>query len=103
MPAPALPSFEEFRQALLDEGFDEVLVRPWDADTVVPMHTHPFEAKALVVQGEMWLSVEDGPPEHLRPGDRFHLQPEVPHAERYGHDGAVYWVGRRAAPPPPGA
>jgi hypothetical protein len=29
------------------------------------------------------------------PGDDFALERDVPHAERYGADGATYWVGRR--------
>jgi hypothetical protein len=32
---------------------------------------------------------------HLRPGDRFALAREAPHAERHGDSGAVYWVARR--------
>jgi hypothetical protein len=29
------------------------------------------------------------------PGDQFTLDHDVPHAERYGADGASYWVARR--------
>ena len=47
----------------------------------------------LVVEGEMWLTV-DGETQHLRPGDRFDLPPGKPHAERYGPEGATYWVAR---------
>nr|WP_316640578.1 hypothetical protein [uncultured Roseateles sp.] len=32
---------------------------------------------------------------HLRAGDRFELDAEVPHDERYGIEGAMYWVARR--------
>jgi quercetin dioxygenase-like cupin family protein len=49
-----------------------------------------------VVQGEMWLSV-GGQTQHLRPGDPFVLDAHVPHAERYGTEGATYWVARRNA------
>ena len=52
-------------------------------------------AHALVVQGEMWLTVAGNPVQHLLPGDHFHLQPEVPHEERYGPQGALYWVVRK--------
>jgi hypothetical protein len=44
----------------------------------------------------MWLSCE-GHTRHLLPGDRFKLQRDVPHAERYGPQGATYWVARRTA------
>lgn len=90
------PSFDQFRAEALSQGFDEVLERRWEPGTVVQEHTHPFGVSALLVQGEMWLSVE-GQARHLRRGDRFALEPGVPHAERYGADGATYWVARRNA------
>jgi hypothetical protein len=43
----------------------------------------------------MWLTV-DGATRHLKTGDRFALDREVPHAERYGRAGATYWVARRS-------
>ncbi len=88
--------FEEFRAAAQAQGFDEVLERKWDAGTVVPDHSHPFDASALVVQGEMWLTVGESV-QHLVPGDRFELARDVRHAERYGAQGACYWVARRSA------
>ena len=57
-------------------------------------HTQPFAVDALVVQGEMWLGVGDVT-QHLRPGDPFVLDADVPHTERYGAEGATYWVARR--------
>ncbi|KAB2894286.1 MAG: cupin domain-containing protein [Burkholderiaceae bacterium] len=88
------PEFEKFRAAALAQGFGEVAERVWPPGTVVATHTHPFEAHALVVQGEMWLGV-DGTTRHLLPGDRFELAAGVPHDERYGAEGATYWVARR--------
>lgn len=92
--APMHESFESFRQDALARGFNEVLERRWPPSEVVPLHTHPFDASALVVEGEMWLTV-GGQTRHLRPGDRFELSADVPHDERYGIEGAVYWVARR--------
>ena len=89
----ALPTFDEFRAQVLSRGCDEVLERQWAPGTVLQEHTHPFAADALVVQGEMWLS-HDGSERRLGPGDRFKLQTLQPHAERYGPQGATYWVGR---------
>lgn len=77
--------FDSFRRDALARGFSEVVERRWEPDTVVDTHTHPFEASALVVQGEMWLTV----------GGRFALAAGVPHEERYGNEGATYWVARR--------
>jgi hypothetical protein len=87
--------FEAFQREALVRGCDEVVVRPWAPMTVVAAHTHPFAAEALVVQGEMWLTVA-GQTRHLVPGDTFALAPDEPHAERYGPEGATYWVARRA-------
>jgi len=50
--------------------------------------------EALVVQGEMWLTVGNDV-RHLTPGDTFTLGREVPHSERYGLEGATYWAARR--------
>lgn len=88
--------FADFEAQALSQGFDAVLERRWEPGTVVADHTHPFAVKARMVQGELWLSL-DGQTRHLRPGDWFELARDVPHAERYGPEGATYWVARRAA------
>jgi quercetin dioxygenase-like cupin family protein len=92
-----LPSFAEFEAAERAQGCSEVISRSWKPDTVLEEHTHPFGARALVVQGEMWLATA-GETRHLRPGDRFELAAGVPHAERYGAEGATYWVARTNTP-----
>jgi hypothetical protein len=90
-----LPDFAAYAAELQCQGYDEVVAREWAPDAVVDTHTHPFAAKALVVRGEMWLSVGERT-QHLRVGEGFELDREVPHRERYGSEGATYWVGRRA-------
>jgi hypothetical protein len=85
--------FSEFEAAERERGCSEVIARSWEANSVQDTHTHPFHARALVVQGEMWLTV-DGATQHLQPGDRFDLAPGTLHAERYGPEGATYWVAR---------
>lgn len=89
-----LPTFETFKSEALAQGFDEVLERQWKPGTVLQSHTHPFSVSALVVQGDMWLEAA-GVERHLVAGDRFTLARDVPHAERYGAEGATYWVARR--------
>jgi len=91
-------SFSEFESAARARGFTEVLERQWAAGTVIDTHTHAFAVEARVVQGEMWLTVGDTT-RHLQPGDGFTLDREVPHAERYGGEGATFWVARRNAAP----
>lgn len=87
-------TYQQFEADALGRGFDEVLERNWQANTLLEDHTHPFEANALVVQGEMWLTVGDRT-QHLLQGDRFELERDIPHSERYGPGGATYWVARR--------
>lgn len=87
-------NFETFRLQALMEGYDEALEREWPPLALQDMHSHPFAAKAVVVRGEMWLTVGDLT-RQLRPGDTFELEADVPHAERYGAEGATYWVARR--------
>jgi quercetin dioxygenase-like cupin family protein len=89
-------SFDEFQTQALSQGFDEVLTREWAPHSAVEQHTHSFDVQALMVRGELWLTV-DGSTQHLRAGDRFSLDREVPHAERYGSEGATFWAARRSA------
>jgi hypothetical protein len=88
--------FSEFEAAERAIGCDEVIARSWEPDSEQPTHSHPFRARALVVQGEMWLT-EDGVTRHLLAGDRFDLSAGKLHAERYGPQGATYWVARTKA------
>jgi PAS domain S-box-containing protein len=95
---PAMPpvAFSEFAATALAEGFDEVLERRWKANEVLDLHRHPFALKALMVQGELWLTRGDQT-QHVRPGDRFEIAHNEPHAERYGSEGAIFWIARRHA------
>jgi quercetin dioxygenase-like cupin family protein len=86
--------FAAFESAARVQGYDEVLVRDWAPLAVIDTHTHPFAVNAIVVAGEMWLT-QGGETRHLRAGDRFMLERDEPHAERYGAAGASYWVARR--------
>lgn len=85
--------FEKFEAEERAAGCDEVAERKWEPNRIVETHSHPFSVRALVVQGEMWLTV-DGKTQHLRAGDRFELDRDVPHVERYGAEGATYWAAR---------
>jgi quercetin dioxygenase-like cupin family protein len=88
--------FDAYASSMKQQGFDQVLERVWKPLTTVEEHTHPFDAKAVVVRGEMWLTV-NGRTEHLLPGGTFELPANLPHSERYGAEGATYWVARRNA------
>jgi quercetin dioxygenase-like cupin family protein len=89
-------SYEQFDSDVRAEGFDEVLVREWQPGQVLDTHSHPFAVKALVVSGEFWLT-EGERVRHLQAGDWFELARDMPHAERYGEQGATFWAARRHA------
>ena len=82
-----------FEQALRAEGYDEVLTRVWEAGQVVPEHTHPFDVRALVLDGEITLTW-NGQSRLYRSGDIFVLAAHTPHAEAYGPTGARFLAGR---------
>ena len=87
-------TYDAFRAHPLLRGADEVLERHWLPNQVVEEHSHPFDADAVVTAGEMWL-IQGDATQHLLPGDTFRLHAGTPHAERYGPQGATYWVARR--------
>ena len=87
-------NFDDFASAARAAGFDEVLERYWAPDTKLDVQSHNFAAQAVVTQGEMWLTC-DGVTRHLTCGDTFSIGHQVPHSERYGAQGATYWVARR--------
>jgi quercetin dioxygenase-like cupin family protein len=89
-----MKTFESFSAEHRAAGADEVLERHWKPNIVMETHTHPFAVDALVVQGEFWLTVGDRV-QHLKAGDRFEVAADVAHAERYGAEGAIFWVARR--------
>ena len=90
-------TFESFSAEHRAAGADEVLERRWKPNQVMDTHTHPFAVQALVVQGEFWLTVGERV-RHFKAGDHFELDADVPHAERYGAEGAIFWVARRNRP-----
>lgn len=84
---------DEFVRMLEAERFDEVVSVEREPGSM-GAHTHPFEAKALILQGELSISSGDGERVY-RTGDVFHLLAGVEHEERYGPEGVSYLVGRK--------
>lgn len=95
----------DFLKALSEEGYSEVVTVEREPNGSLDLHTHPFEAKALILKGEIRLRVGDAE-RIFRPGDIFHLRPNEPHWESYGAEGVTYLAGRKsedAARPSPRA
>lgn len=85
---------DAFIAALAREGFSELVTVERAPNDGMEMHTHPFEAKALILDGEISI-VAGGTESVYRTGSIFHLQAGEPHTERYGPNGVRYLVGRR--------
>lgn len=83
-----------FSESLTKEGFPEAVVVTREANTAMDVHEHPFEARALILEGEMHIR-EDEEERLYRVGDVFHLPAHKPHSERYGPEGVTYLVGRK--------
>ena len=86
---------EHFETALRREGFD-IARQSMPAGAVVAEHVHPFDVRALVLNGEIRLTVE-GEEYAYREGDIFVLPAGHRHAEAAGPTGVDYLVGRRQA------
>lgn len=84
---------QEFLDRLRADGFAEVTTverEPGGLDR----HAHPFAARALILDGEISLTV-DGQTTAYRAGEIFHLAAGIEHSEHYGPQGVRYLVGRK--------
>ena len=85
---------DEFLAILSSEGFSEVVTVKRKANDGLDVHTHPFEAKALILEGDLTIRIGDTARTY-REGDVFHLVSNIEHSEQYGPDGVSYLVGRK--------
>ncbi len=83
-----------FENMLAGEGFLTLVMVEREANGALGDHAHPFEAKALILQGELLIQVGDLP-QRYQTGDVFHLMANVTHSEQYGPQGATYLVCRK--------
>jgi quercetin dioxygenase-like cupin family protein len=84
---------QEFRQLLAAEGIETVVMVEREPGSL-EMHTHPFEARALILEGEITIVCGKGE-QRFGPGDTFHLAANEPHTETYGARGVKYLAGRK--------
>ncbi len=57
-------------------------------------HTHHFDAKGLIVAGEIAITVDGATTRH-GVGDRFTMAAGCPHSEAIGADGVSILIGKR--------
>jgi quercetin dioxygenase-like cupin family protein len=85
----------EFEAELRRDGY-EVRYGGMSAGTVNPEHAHDWDARLMVIGGEITL-VRAGKPETFRVGDSCAVAAGELHTEHVGPQGVAYLVGRRAA------
>ncbi len=83
-----------FRAQLAQDGFNEVLVRELPADTSLAEHHHDWDARLLVLSGELRLD-RGGQSQRFATGDSCDVPLGQRHAERYGPAGVTLLTGRR--------
>ncbi|MES2710624.1 MAG: cupin domain-containing protein [Pseudomonadota bacterium] len=83
---------KEFEAALLRDGFTPA-IRAIEPGTATPEHTHPFDVRGMVLEGEITLTTAGGTRTY-RPGEVFAMPAGHPHRETIGAAGVRNLVGR---------
>src|SRR6516162_4496180 len=84
----------EFETECRAQGYHEIVDRRMEANTTNAEHSHEFDARLLVLEGEMTV-VSEGQERTYRPGDSFAMTAGCRHAECSGPEGTRYLAGRR--------
>lgn len=85
---------QDFEAALIAENYPEVVNISKDVGYQMGEHSHAFDAYALILQGDITLTV-NGVAETYKAGDTFRLAANTPHLESAVPSGVSYLVGRR--------
>ncbi|MHB8666686.1 MAG: cupin domain-containing protein [Burkholderiales bacterium] len=85
-----------FRASLEQDAYAEIETKSLAADKFNAEHEHPFDVRALVLDGEIALTVARETRSY-RKGEIFSLAAGCRHAEQVGAAGVSYIVGRRRA------
>ena len=84
---------QTFEAELKRDGY-EVLTNTTPGVKVNPEHSHPFDVRAMVMQGAITIT-SGATATTYRPGDRWDLPRGCLHSESYGPEGAVVLLGRK--------
>ena len=84
----------QFIEMLQQEGYPQPVEVQREPNGHLDDHKHPFEVKALVLEGKIDLII-DGHAKTYGSGDIFHLALEELHAESYGPQGVRYLAARK--------
>jgi quercetin dioxygenase-like cupin family protein len=84
----------DFEAALKAENFNEAVTVSKPVGYTMEEHAHPFEAWALIIEGDITLRV-DGASTTYAAGDVFRLPAQTPHHESAAAHGVTYLAGRK--------
>jgi quercetin dioxygenase-like cupin family protein len=84
----------EFETALREEGYQEVADRRMERNKTNPEHSHEFDARLFVLEGEITITCE-GEERTYHAGDTFAMSAGCLHTEQCGLEGVRYLAGRR--------
>jgi len=84
----------EFLSMLAQEDFPAPVLVTREANGFLDTHSHPFEVKALVIQGQINITINDIKHCHVT-GYLFHLLNNQVHTESYGIQGVEYLASRK--------
>ncbi len=84
----------DFESELRTQGYLQIIDRRMQANETNPEHDHEFDARLLVVEGEMTVTCGDAERTY-RTGDTFAMTAGRRHIERSGPEGVRYIAGRR--------
>ena len=84
----------DFELGMVRDGFQELQIKSYKPMPVNAPHSHPFDVRAIVLDGEAVITC-DGVPGSYRKGDTFEMNAGVSHTEAYGPEGYRWLVGKR--------
>jgi quercetin dioxygenase-like cupin family protein len=84
----------EFETALREEGYQEVADRRMEPNKTNIEHSHEFDARLFVLEGEITITCE-GEERTYHAGDTFAMSAGCLHTELCGPEGLRYLAGRR--------
>jgi quercetin dioxygenase-like cupin family protein len=84
---------QTFEAELKRDGYD-IQTNTTPGAKVNPEHSHPFDVRAMVIQGALTLTT-GGATRTYKPGETFSMPRGCLHYESYGPEGAVTLFGRK--------
>ena len=83
-----------FEAACRAEGFDDIQEKSGEGGFKASPHTHDFEVRGLVLDGEFTL-VRGDESSTYGPGQTFDMAANCEHAEHFGDAGVRFLIARR--------